>query len=475
MKPLRGKNRESQTAGGGGAKEESAITIREDTHAKSQKFDCLDFHSSLERYGEIQSKNKQFIVLIACLSQAMTYEDVKQMQYNWFYLFLLALQENNEHLANQVIDRSEDFRRELFSFFEVFNNTGLDESQLKNGIMERRIHRLSHERTNEYALHYSMYYGCPSVTEKLLNMGCETEVFDKTRTSPWETAKKSFAKLMAFKSKSPIVYNDTNASNCKKKNGLVGPDNANGDDRDNYAVSRTKGVTAKYSSSKPSTKITKTRTLQNTCIGIVESAALLISYRGSFKLLTTIYYEMNKRRKKKGQIKLINAVVRFFGINRLLFELNKWSSETSPMFKERMLQLILRAEVYINEEAKHRIKLQKNNKLYLKPCGVYFSIEKLSPLKKHDEKQLTQDNFDFLIKELVNTSNHIWCVLSDIIAFRATHVLDLHVLTTCKTIGITIKSLCEMLLLCMTHSVVLTAKWTAMMKSIYPIIKRNVY
>ena len=354
----------------------------EDTHAKSQKFDCLDIFMAVLNDTAGNTKQEQAIHCSdrLLITGYVTYEDVKQMQYNWFYLFLLALQENNEHLANQVMDRSEAFRRELFSFFEVFNNTGLDESQLKNDIMERRIHRLSHERTNEYALHYSMYYSYPSVTEKLLNMGCETEVFDKTRTSPWDAAKKSFAKLMAFKSKSPIVYNDTDASNCKK-NGLVGQDNANGDDRDNYAVSRTKGVTAKYSSSKPSIKITKSRTVRNTCIGIVESAAILISYRGDFKLMTTIYYEMNKRSKKKRQIKLINAVVRFFGINRLLFELNKCSSETSSMCKERMLQLILRAEVDINEEAKHRSKL-KNNKLYLKPCGVYFSIEKSSSLKR---------------------------------------------------------------------------------------------
>ena len=161
--------------------------------------------------------------------------------------------------------------------------------------MKRRIHKISHERTNEYALHYSMYYGYPSVTEKLLTMGCEKEVFDKTRTSPWDASKKSFAKLMAFKPKSPIAYNENDASKCKR-NGLVGQDNANGNDRDNYEVSRTNGAIAKDSRSKTSIKITKSRTIQNTCIGIVKSAALLISHRGDFKLLTTIYYEMNKKK-----------------------------------------------------------------------------------------------------------------------------------------------------------------------------------
>ena len=73
----------------------------------------------------------------------------------------------------------------------------------------------------------------PSVTEKLLNMGCE-RVFDKTRTSPGKL-QEILCQTYGYKSKSPIVYNDTDASNCKK-NGLVGPDNANGDDRDNYAV-----------------------------------------------------------------------------------------------------------------------------------------------------------------------------------------------------------------------------------------------
>ena len=87
------------------------------------------------------------------------------------------------------------------------------------------------------------------------------------------------------------------ASKCKR-NGLVGQDNANGNNRDNYEVSRTNGAIAKDSRSKTSIKITKSRTIQNTCIGIVKSAALLISHRGDFKLLTTIYYEMNKKSKK---------------------------------------------------------------------------------------------------------------------------------------------------------------------------------
>ena len=76
-------------------------------------------------------------------------------------------------------------------------------------------------------------------------------------------------------------------------------------------------------------------------------------------------------------------------------------------------------------------------------------------MKKHDEEQLTQDNFDFLIKELVNTkSNHrLVCAFTDIIAIRANKILVLNVLATCKKIGVVIKSLCEMLLLSMTHSV----------------------
>ena len=208
----------------------------EDTHAKSQKFDCLDIFMAVLNDTAGNTKQEQAIHCSdrLLITGYVTYEDVKQMQYNWFYLFLLALQENNEHLANQVIDRSEAFQRELFSTpVKSFNDKGFDESQLENDIMKRRIHKISHERTNEYALHYSMYYGYPSVTEKLLTMGCEKEVFDKTRTSPWDASKKSFAKLMAFKTKSPIAYNENDASNCKKK-WLGWADNANGNDRDNY-------------------------------------------------------------------------------------------------------------------------------------------------------------------------------------------------------------------------------------------------
>ena len=86
-------------------------------HAKSQKIDCLDqfmrvFNSTAgntKQEKAIQCSNR--LLITGCV----TYEDVKQMQYNWFYLFLLALQENNEDLAIQVMDRSEAFQRELFS------------------------------------------------------------------------------------------------------------------------------------------------------------------------------------------------------------------------------------------------------------------------------------------------------------------------------------------------------------------------
>ena len=67
-------------------------------------------------------------------------------------------------------------------------------------------------------------------------------------------------------------------------------------------------------------------------------------------------------------------MVRFFGMNRLLFELHKCSSETSLMCKERMLQLILRAEVDINEESKQRNKVGKS-RLYLNHVEFIFRLK----------------------------------------------------------------------------------------------------
>ena len=70
----------------------------EDMHAKSQKIVCLDqfmrvFNSTAgntKQEKAIQCSNR--LLITGCV----TYEDVKQMQYNWFYLFLLALQENTK-------------------------------------------------------------------------------------------------------------------------------------------------------------------------------------------------------------------------------------------------------------------------------------------------------------------------------------------------------------------------------------------
>ena len=88
-----------------------------------------------------------------------------------------------------------------------------------------------------------------------------------------------------------------------------------------------------------------------------------------------------------------------------------------------MLQLILRAEVDKNREAKRlkQTRQQKNQK-----NNVYSSISKDSVLKKHDEEMLTKETFDFLIDYLVQKdANHrIVCGFSDLITIRGKQLLN---------------------------------------------------
>ena len=127
---------------------------------------------------------------------------------------------------------------------------------------------------------------------------------------------------------------------------------------------------------------------------------MLVSLKNDYKLLTTIFYEMKKQRKNKSnkRVNLINAVIRYFGMNVLISKMKEWPKDTSWIWKERMLQLILRAEVDKNREAKRlkQTRQQKNQK-----NNVYSSISKDSVLKKHDEEMLTKETFDFLIDYLV--------------------------------------------------------------------------
>ena len=76
-----------------------------------------------------------------------------------------------------------------------------------------------------------------------------------------------------------------------------------------------------------------------------------------------IFYEMKKQRKNKSnkRVNLINAVIRYFGMNVLISKMKEWPKDTSWIWKERMLQLILRAEVDKNREAK-RLKQTRQQK-----------------------------------------------------------------------------------------------------------------
>ena len=175
---------------------------------------------------------------------------------------------------------------------------------------------------------------------------------------------------------------------------------------------------------------------------------MLVSLKNDYKLLTTIFYEMKKQRKNKSnkRVNLINAVIRYFGMNVLISKMKEWPKDTSWIWKERMLQLILRAEVDKNREAKRlkQTRQQKNQK-----NNVYSSISKDSVLKKHDEEMLTKETFDFLIDYLVQKdANHrIVCGFSDLITIRGKQLLNQQNIEFFKEITNVIKCLCEMLLL----------------------------
>ena len=390
---------------------------------------------------------------------------VRKNMYQFFYLFLLCLQENNLNLAEKILIETGKFVVD-------------DQKNLyKYDINEYHIYKLCHESTKQTALHYALYYGYPTITEKLITLGCETEVYDSNRLHPWGVANKSFLTLLSpskkmntNKSKKKKGNNNSNNSNDKKHfhstnkkqhdsksnidhlNSITNNGDGDDDDNNNNSNNTMKKKNAKnnsyyYGNGKP-------RSVETIVIGIVKSASMLVSLKNDYKLLTTIFYEMKKQRKNKSnkRVNLINAVIRYFGMNVLISKMKEWPKDTSWIWKERMLQLILRAEVDKNREAKRlkQTRQQKNQK-----NNVYSSISKDSVLKKHDEEMLTKETFDFLIDYLVQKdANHrIVCGFSDLITIRGKQLLNQQNVEFFKEITNVIKCLCEMLLLNMTHSV----------------------
>jgi hypothetical protein len=350
----------------------------------------------------------------------------KLRMYTFFYLFLLCLQENKLDFAEEVLNCSEKFADDIAN--RKAESDTLD-------IHAYRLWRVRHERTNETALHYSCYYGYPKITEILIKKGCETEAFDHRRLSPWGVANKSFTKVLL-----PPRKNKKNYKNNKAKTS----DDQTDDNlsRDNIMV-----VENKNNSKSNNAFTTKPRAIENIVTGIVESASMLISFKNDYKLLTTVYFEGSKRRNKdRKRITLANAVVRYFGMNNLILQMKRWPLNTGSKSKERMLQLILRAEADKNLDLK-MLKQQKKN--------VYLQLPKNSSLKKHDNDMLTQETFDFLNNLLIqkNANPRLVSGYTDLISIRGSKLLDEQNCHFFKRITGVIKCLCEMLLLNMTHSI----------------------